>query len=238
MNKFKELFLSFLRFIDNGKILINPLKWWFVVKAVLPFILPVAFLIGAIVAIVEVSDYAGVFDIILAIIFTLLAAAVLAVVCYLNFLFWMDRKRRIDSEVKVGDRIVAIPLCAYNVECNGVCAGVFTAVIPSLGAIYLFLLSLCIGGRFLPFKFAGMAGVAGIFVVILVIAGAVVLGWFTIMVSKLMAESMKMFAQMTNDLRDVADIGRAAVMPEQPAQPQAPAYDEPADYDNQPDPVE
>ena len=41
----KNLFYKFLALIDDGRFLIKPMKWWYYFKGVIPFLLPIGFII-------------------------------------------------------------------------------------------------------------------------------------------------------------------------------------------------
>lgn len=207
MDFIKELFYKFLKLIDDGRFLIKPMKWFYYLKGVVPFLLPLLFIYLVIDDGMHThfSDWGKILWWIFVVLFTLY----LGIVAYINFLFWCNRAKRVDQVVKRGDNIVAIPLVADNIKNTGEILGIMVSVIVIVGAVLFFVFMLLSGeqGFYKDLYFLNL--LVKIVVISLV---CILITYLIIMLTHFVSERLRMFAQMSNDLRDVADIHRAAAM--------------------------
>lgn len=216
MPQIKQILSQFLQFIDNGVLLKKPMKWLYLLNAVLPFLIPV----GVLVALISNArydlnaDYVGVWTSVVGYVFILLFVAALFIVAYVNFLFWMNRKQRLDTVVRTGDDIVAIPLLANLVQCVGESHAIFVGLVPPVAAALFYLFGLLTGiDRFYSSgKFAW-----GLALVALVALGAAAAAYIIVLFSHFIAERLRLLPQIANDVRDMGDIHRATAQIDEPA---------------------
>lgn len=208
MEQIKNYFFRLLELIDNGRYLIRPFKWMYLMNAILSWA-PAVFFIVAVIGQLEPSlRYTEGWTKIVCILGIFIFFVFLLFVGYLGFLFWTNRKKRIDDIVKEGDSAIAIPLFADWVKCIGESCGMFLGLVIPIGLIVLYMFFLLTGyqgfykdGTFIIVLFA-MLGI----IVVCEIAS-----YFIILINRYISERIKIFGQMANDLHDVADIHRAVV---------------------------
>lgn len=201
---FKELSNSLMRNVDNGRFFIKPQKWLYFINGIIAFIFPlvVTYLI------IDNKDlkymfenstwnkFVGILAIILFLVFMYYTA-------YITFLFWVSRMNNIDVHVKEGDNMVAIPLYAHYIQSYGEFLALNIGLIPSVGAVLLYLFLLLTGEanfyhdrHFLTY----------FLILVLVIIALVVGAWAIAFISHFISECIRVIAQIANDLRDVRDI--------------------------------
>ncbi len=203
----KNLFYKLLQLIDDKRFLIKPLKWFYYFKGGLPFIFPLLFIIAIIES--EAIHFYSTWAEIVAWVFIVLFTLFLLFIAYINFLFWFDRARQLETIVRPGDSIVAIPLLADNIKNNGESFAILLSSSIIVGAVFFYLFLLLTGegdiyrrGHFL----------IALLIIIVLTALCAMIAYFIILFTHFVAEKLRMRAQMCNDLRDVADIHRAATM--------------------------
>lgn len=203
-----NVFYKLLQVIDDGRLLRKGVKWFYYFKAVILFALPIYVIYGVIKDspsfVFRTYYYHGgnTWAVILAILFI----ALLFFLAFINFFYWTNRARKLESIVRQGDSVVAIPLAADNIKNDGeILAFIFLVGYVGL-TILQFLLYLLTGhGEF--FKY--------LIITISTIVVAVIISFFIIFLFRFISEGIRMIAQMCNDLRDVADIHRAATINDQ-----------------------
>lgn len=224
-----------MRLIDNGKFFIKPQKWWYFIFGLAAFIFPliVTYLLvdqaidvfrighkvydsdlgGAIVRdAVEKSSFKDVWRGIVGVIGIILFLIYQYVVAFLFFYFWKSRIKNLDSHVKVGDNIVALPLMAHSVKCMGEVLGVYIGLIPPVAGIFLYIFFLLTGEYdfYHDWNFLKYLIVLAVAIVV-----CFMLAWGIIFLFRVISERITLRPQIANDVRDMGDIHRAAVMQEE-----------------------
>lgn len=204
-----------LGWIDNGSFFISPMKWIYTVFAYLSFIPP--FLL--VYFIFELSDeglfkYMSGWSKFTAYLFCLIFLAVVVFAAFLMYYFWKNRCKKIDQAVRVGDQIVALPLWAHFNQSLGESLGVYIGIVPSIAGVLIYIWGLLTG-----FEYLNMFGnniLQTIFISLLAlvafILANILIGFVIVIVSHFISECIKLSAQIANDVRDLADIHRAATM--------------------------
>ena len=224
-----------MRLIDNGKFFIKPQKWWYFLLGVLAFVIPLLVtyklgemaidtfrtsrevynseLEGAIVRkAVEESGFKETWKGIVGVIGIILFLIYQYVIAFVIFYFWKSRIKNLDSHVKVGDNIVALPLLAHSVKCIGEVLGVYIGLIPPVAGIFLYIFCLLTGENdfYKEWNF-----VLYLLMLALAIVVCIMLAWFIIFIFRVFSERITLRPQIANDVRDMGDIHRAAVMQEE-----------------------
>ncbi len=217
MNVIKSLFYKLLQLIDDGRFLIKPMKWFYYFKGVVPFLIPVCVLYFIFTEtprflFLDVHVYNNAWAKILVYVFGYVFIVYLIFLAYIIFLFWVHRAKRLEKVVRKGDAIVAIPLFADNVKNNGEIFALFLSFAVIGWSIMFFVFMIISGAEafythdFFENVLILLAECVGSSIV------AIIISFFIIMVTHFIAERLRLFAQMCNDLRDVADIHRAATI--------------------------
>ena len=222
MDFIKEYFYKLLHLIDDKRFLIKPLKWLYYFKGILPYILPLLFIYFFISD--NPAKYYSTWAKVVSWIFFVLFTVYLFIVAYINMLFWFQRAGILEKVVRPGDDIVAIPLVADNIKNDGESLAIMLSTIVIVGAIMLYVF-LMLTGEEEFYKYGNFA--YGLLAIIGLIIACAVISYFIILVTHLIAERLRMRAQMCNDLRDVADIHRASALEDEmdempPAIPEIP----------------
>lgn len=204
-----------LSWIDNGSFFISPMKWIYMVFAYLSFIPP--FIL--VYFIFELSDeglfkYMSGWSKFTAYLFCIIFLAVVVIAAIIMFFFWKDRCKKINQAVRVGDQIVALPLWAHLNQSIGESLGVYIGIVPSIAGILIYIWGLLTG-----FEYLNMFGnniLQTIFISLLALAAFIIanifIGFVIVLISHFISESIKLSAQIANDVRDLGDIHRAATM--------------------------
>jgi len=209
----KNWMYALMRIIDNGKFFIKPQKWVYFLFGILAFVVPlvVTYLIYD-----SFDDFIGPLDSgwdkFVGFVGITLFFIYLYLTAFLIFFFWKSRIANIDAHVKVGDNIVAIPLWAHAIKSYGECLGMYIGLLPPVGGALLYLFCLLTGEMdfyhdwlFLIYLLAW----------ILLTVASVYLAWIVISFFRFISECISIRPQIANDVRDLGDIHRAAVMPEE-----------------------
>ena len=217
MNQIKFCMTKFLSLIDSGKFFIQPMRWLYVFFACLSFI-PALYTLywmydKGIDGILKYAEgwvkFSGYF-------FCFIFAIFVIVTAILMYYYWMNRSHKVAHIVKEGDQIVAMPVWAHFVQSIFESSGVYIAIIPPLGSALFYVWGLVTG-----FKYIDPYGDAGDFFKILLV-GLIVWALFTficllvsyiiILIAHFIGESIRVRAQIANDVRDLGDIHRAATL--------------------------
>lgn len=211
MYEIKEMFSKFVNLFDNGQMYITPMKWLYWINAVVPFLTPLAAIAFAVNYYDMIEYYGSGWAKFIYFVVALVLIAVSAVWAYFNFLFWKNRIQRLSTLVSKGDRIVALPLLANYIQFSGECTAMFVAYIGTTTVVlgYLFLLLSGYDGFYSDANFIKILFAAiGIILLILIVAYGIAL------LARFIAEQINLFVHMSKDLRDVADVTRAATIVE------------------------
>ena len=205
MNQINYFLSKLLSWIDNGEFFIRPTKWAYSVLAILSFVPPLALLVFYYYLIDEgpfeyMSGWTKIsafFACILFFIFVLFAAL-------LMFYFWMHRRKKIDQAVRVGDQVVVFPLTAHFWQSVGESWGIYWGIVPSVGGILFYIWCLVTGFDYLTAGGGDTLKIllVSLVVLILFICLNIIIGYIIISFWHYVGESIKMRAQVANDVRD------------------------------------
>ena len=217
MEQIKLCMTKFLSLIDSGKFFTRPMRWLYVVFAILslvPTVLVLYYLyeagvdgiLGHAKGWVKFSGY----------LFCIVFALFVIIAGVLMFYYWMDRSRKVTQVVNEGDQIVAMPVWAHLVQSLMESWGVYVCLVPPIGAVLFYVWGLISGfqvvnghfefGDYVKTLFVGIVALAlFIFVCFLV-------SYIVILLAHFIGESIRVRAQIANDVRDLGDIHRAATI--------------------------
>ncbi|MBQ9287710.1 MAG: hypothetical protein IJ212_04700 [Bacteroidaceae bacterium] len=215
INVIKTGLNTLLSWIDSGNFFKKPMKVLYMITGYLSFLLPIALLVAFFNFKDIIEDFTSIKSLVddgwpafLYMIFIILFFIILFLLSYINFLFWKNRSEKLESLVKTGDQIVVIPVWADYVQSTGEVWGIFWGIVPSITAILALVFYILSGAifedNFLLNLLVSVIGCA-LFILFWVICGFII-----ILMSHFIGESMRLKAQMANDIRDIGDIARAA----------------------------
>lgn len=216
MNFIKNLLEKVLNSFDNGRFLREPVKLFYFLNGICPFVLPL-------ICLYQVIEYNVIneytfkswwgFTLLIAV---LAGIAWLTVLAYCAFVFWKNRIKDLDLNVRTGDSTTAMPIMAHYIKCWGESTGLILAIAPVgmyvIGFVFMFLNGFApygFGFSFDQFLLKTIYGIAGFFGLLLV---EFIICYPIIFVAHYISENIRIKAQIANDLRDVSDIHRAATM--------------------------
>ena len=217
MNQIKFCMTKFLSLIDSGRFFIHPMRWLYIVFACLSFVpaLPILYymydagiddILRRTEGWVKFSGY----------LFCLIFAIFVIVTAILMFYYWMNRSHKVAHIVNEGDQIVAMPVWAHFVQSVFESSGVYIAIIPPLGATLFYLWGVITGFKYIePHAEAGdiikilLIGLLGLAIFVFV---CLLLSYIIILIAHYIGESIRVRAQIANDVRDLGDIHRAATL--------------------------
>lgn len=131
---------------------------------------------------------------------------------FFGFFYWRNRQRDLYATVRVGDKIKAIPVCAHIIRCLGEWNGVYLFVSTMGAYLILYVLALISGGGdfegFLIILFGGLLAIPLLCLILFLISYSIILSAHAI------SERLLIKAIVANNVSDLGDIHRAAVMPE------------------------
>ena len=213
MNLINYYLSKLLSWIDNGAFFIRPMKWCYNIFAVLSFIPPILLLLyyykladeGMFQYMEGWTRFSAYFFCFVFFIFVLFASL-------LMFYFWIHRRKKIDQAVRVGDQVVVFPLTAHFWQSFGESWGIYLGIVPSVGGILFFIWGLVTGFDFFSHYDSHFFRdfLIALVVLILFICLNIIIGFVIITFWHFISESIKMRAQVANDVRDLGDIHRAA----------------------------
>ena len=217
MEQIKFYMTKFLSLIDSGKFFIQPMSWLYVVFACLSF-LPALLILCC-------MYYAGIGDILSytegwtkfsGYLFCFIFALFVIVTAILMFYYWMNRSHKVAHIVNEGDQIVAMPVWAHFVQSIFESSGVYIAMIPPMGATLFYLWGVITGFKYmLPYAEFGdimKALLVGLLALAIFIFICLLFGYIIILIAHFIGESIRVRAQIANDVRDLGDIHRAATL--------------------------
>lgn len=209
----KKLFYGLLNLIDDGRFLIKPTKWYYRLKGIPPFVLPVlsASVIPGLKFFRNLNGAFGAYLLLVLLTIYLLGVAIFV------FALWWNRSNRLEEKVRPGDDAVAIPLFADNIKSSGEIFAIMTALIGFGFSLFLFLIMASTDKEVLfddvHFYRKGVWLISLCILVFYWLFTAIA-SYSIIFITRFISEKLRLMATMNNNLRDVADIHRAAVLVE------------------------
>ena len=181
MEKINQILESVLNYIDCGNIFRKPFKWLY-------WVIGVLIALGILATIVDMFDYfeyssaGGKVGLVLVMIL-MLASAVFSV------FYWLRRAKDVEKVVDVNARFVAIPVVAHIIrslgEFCGICLAIFGTAIFIIGTLF-------------SMKHFESNGIVGIIV-------CPIAGYFTLLLSRFMSESIAVVTSIANDTRSLVE---------------------------------
>lgn len=218
MNIIKELIDKFMRTVDNGLFFREPMKWLYFFFGAVAFLPAFAFLIATIYFIK--FNYYTSWEIFTFVVNIICVFTFLLALGYLGWSFWSNRRRDLQQVVRIGDRINAIPIVAHYIQSVGEATFVFLFIAPIGTYIITFIIGLLNGFSIFGVRYLDVENYFKAFFALILVFIGLVIGLFGIcylgiLFTHFITEKMRIKAQLANDLRDVADIQRAAILPEE-----------------------
>ncbi|MBO4612786.1 MAG: hypothetical protein J5671_06410 [Bacteroidaceae bacterium] len=208
---------KFLSLIDSGKFFTRPMRWLYVFFAILslvPTVVVLYFLydkgvegvLGYLSGWAKFSGY----------LFCIIFALYVIVAGVLMMYYWMDRGRKVTLIVNEGDQIVAMPVWSHLVQSLMESFGVYICLVPPIGAVLFYVWGLISGFQLVNGSFDFEDYVKTLFIGIALLALVVfvcfLLSYIIILIAHYIGESIRVRAQIANDVRDLGDIHRAATI--------------------------
>lgn len=213
MKLIKQYVDRLLQYIDSGRFFRSPIKVFYIligVSTFLPVFLPIVLLFIPQVHYFISSQ--GTWPTIVSYLGVLVLIVYFLVLGFFGFFYWRNRQRDLYATVRVGDKIKAIPVCAYIIRCLGEWNGVYLFVSTMGAYLILYVLALISGGGdfegFLIILFGGLLAIPLLCLILFLISYSIILSAHAI------SERLLIKAIVANNVSDLGDIHRAAVMPE------------------------
>ncbi|MBR5653792.1 MAG: hypothetical protein IKX22_06890 [Prevotella sp.] len=211
MDIIKLYFYKFLQLIDDGNFLIKPTKWFYRLKGIPPFILPIL-----IVSIIPGLKFFRRIDGTLAYIVLILYTIYLLAVSIFVFALWWNRSNNLEKKIKPGDDSVAIPLFADNIKSSGEIGAILFCLLVIGTSFFLYLLLATTNKEIIDDVHMYRHGTWLILFLSLIPLwlSTVLISYGIIFITRYISERMRLMATINNNIRDIADIHRAAIMVE------------------------
>ena len=213
MKLIKQYVDRLLQYIDSGRFFQSPIKVFYIligVSTFLPVFLPIVLLFIPQVHYFISSQ--GTWPTIVSYLGVLVLIVYFLVLGFFGFFYWRNRQRDLYATVRVGDKIKAIPVCAHIIRCLGEWNGVYLFVSTMGAYLILYVLALISGGGdfegFLIILFGGLLAIPLLCLILFLISYSIILSAHAI------SERLLIKAIVANNVSDLGDIHRAAVMPE------------------------
>ena len=213
MNLIKQYVDRLLQYIDSGRFFRSPIKVFYIligVSTFLPVALPIVLLF-----IPQVNDFIsslGGWPTVVSYLGVLVLIVYFLALGFFGFYYWRNRQRDLYATVRSGDKIKAIPVCAHIVRCLGEwnCIYLFVSIMGAY--LILYVLALISGGGdfegFLIILFGGLLAIPLLCLILFLISYPIILSAHAI------SERLLIRAIVANNVSDLGDIHRAAVMAE------------------------
>lgn len=189
-NKFINLINPYLDSIDNGSFFRKPLKWLYIVIAIINLIFPIYILYQAIDSgFFEYTNGKQVFF------FILIWLVILAAGCF-SFQLWWNRKDKVDTSTDKDDEFTATPAFAHLIQTTGEWIGSWIAVVGFFISLFL---TLAFGSEASYLSRAmgvGFINVGFISAILMPVYGFVI-----IIFSRFLAEQFKALTTIANNTR-------------------------------------
>ena len=181
MEKINQVMESVLNYIDCGNIFRKPFKWLY-------------WVIGVIIALAILDIFVDRFNYfkyysagekagLVLVMIVMLASAVFSV------FYWIRRAKDVEKVVDVNARFVAIPVVAHIIRSLGEFCGICSAIFGN--AIFII-------GTLFSMKHFDSNGIVGIIV-------CPIAGYFTLLLSRFMSESIAVVTSIANDTRSLVE---------------------------------
>lgn len=213
MQLIKQYVDRLLQYIDSGRFFRSPIKVFYIligVSTFLPVLLPIALLF--IPQIHYFIDSQGGWTTVVCYFGVLVLIVYFLMLGFFGFFYWRNRQRDLYSTVRIGDKIKAIPVCAHIIRSLGEWNGVYLFVSTMGAYLIIYILALFTGGgsieMFLIILFGGLLLIPLVGLVLFLISYPIILTAHAI------SERLLIRAIVANNVSDLDDIHRAAVMPE------------------------
>ena len=217
MNQIKFFMSKFLSLIDSGRFFIHPMRWLYVVFACLSFV-PALFILYYMydTGIDGILRYTEGWIKFSGYLFCFIYALFVIVTAILMFYYWMNRSHKVAHIVNEGDQIVAMPVWAHMVQSIIESSGVYIAMIPPMGATLFYLWGVITGFKYIE-PYAETDDIVkmlllGLLILVIFIFICLLLSYIVILLAHYIGESIRVRAQIANDVRDLGDIHRAATL--------------------------
>lgn len=220
MNLIKHYLELMLNYIDNGTFFRDPMKLLYVIFGIVGFAAPLVY----VYYIYDewnhlIPSFLDTWPKMTLGLTYILIFVYLVAIAYAHLVFWLHRKDKLHQTVRVGDKIVAIPIYADFIQCAGEAAGIFPALALLGSYIVAFLIGLLNGFKFMNYGVNDFgdyleAVVVLIIAFVLLAIACFIIGYLIILVAHVVSEKLRIKAMIANDVRDLGDIHRAAVMAE------------------------
>ena len=213
MKLIKQYVDRLLQYIDSGRFFRSPIKVFYIligVSTFLPVFLPIVLLFIPQVHYFISSQ--GTWGTIVSYLGVLVLIVYFLALGFFGFFYWRNRQRDLYATVRVGDKIKAIPVCAHIIRSLGEWNGIYLFVSTMGAYLILYVLALISGGGdfvgFLIILFGGLLAIPLLCLILFLISYPIILSAHAI------SERLLISALVANNVSDLGDIHRAAVMPE------------------------
>lgn len=213
MKLIKQYVDRLLQYIDSGRFFRSPIKVFYIligVSTFLPVFLPIVLLFIPQVHYFISSQ--GTWPTIVSYLGVLVLIVYFLALGFFGFFYWRNRQRDLYATVRVGDKIKAIPVCAHIIRSLGEWNGIYLFVSTMGAYLILYVLALISGGGdfegFLIILFGGLLAIPLLCLALFLISYPIILSAHAI------SERLLIRALVANNVSDLGDIHRAAVMPE------------------------
>lgn len=213
MKLIKQYVDRLLQYIDSGRFFRSPIKVFYFligVSTFLPVFLPIVLLFIPQVHYFISSQ--GTWATIVSYLGVLVLIVYFLALGFFGFFYWRNRQRDLYATVRVGDKIKAIPVCAHIIRSLGEWNGIYLFVSTMGAYLILYVLALISGGGdfvgFLIILFGGLLAIPLLCLILFLISYPIILSAHAI------SERLLIRALVANNVSDLGDIHRAAVMPE------------------------
>lgn len=189
-NKFTDLIKPYLESIDNGSFFRKPLKWLYIVIAIINLGFPIYILYQAIDGgFFEYTDGKTTF-------FFILIWFVILIAGWLSFQLWWHRKEKVDTSTDEDDEFTATPAFSHLIQTTGEWVGSWIGVVGFFISLFL---TLAFGSEASYLSRAmgvGFVSVGFISAILMPVYGFVV-----IIFSRFLAEQFKALTTIANNTR-------------------------------------
>lgn len=213
MKLIKQYVDRLLQYIDSGRFFRSPIKVFYILIGVttfLPVFLPIVLLF--IPQVHYFISSLGTWPTIVSYLGVLVLIVYFLALGFFGFFYWRNRQRDLYATVRVGDKIKAIPVCAHIIRSLGEWNGIYLFVSTMGAYLILYVLALISGGGdfegFLIILFGGLLAIPLLCLALFLISYPIILSAHAI------SERLLIRALVANNVSDLGDIHRAAVMPE------------------------
>ena len=212
MQPIKQNVNRLLLYIDSGRFFRSPIKVFYIligVSTFLPMSLPIALLfIPQVHSLISIQNTWTIFVCYFGIFLLLVYFFILGI---FGFFYWRNRQRDLYATVRIGDKIKAIPVCAHIVRSLGEWNGVYLFVSTMGAYLILYIIALLTGGG--SFENFWKILLGGLLLIPILCLILFLISYPIILFAHAISERLLIRAIVANNVSDLGDIHRAAVMP-------------------------